>query len=190
VTQLIPSTRLKQETSLRRPGLVNLTVYPDDDRYPERFAVSRQELLRFCWATLADLVPDEAAAAARESAIDLPAILTLSQTQPRKTPHVAAARPHAPRAYQTSRGSEAHKILLGFARLGGRGLTKDARAGAEMKRPDKAPALVSRLCAGGLMRRLDANGRGGPCHEGTFELTDAGWTELRRLSPDQQQEAA
>ncbi len=62
--------RLRHSTAAKRDGSIGVRIYPGDDRFPENFRFSPQELRRFCWAVLADLDPTEAEIAQHEELLE------------------------------------------------------------------------------------------------------------------------
>lgn len=182
---------IRHAPSRRRSSDMVVTIYPGGGFDPERFAISKTELRRFAWAVLADLDPDEASAAAVESAVDLDVIRSETEglKTPRKNRGARVSRPVENKAYQTTAGSEAHLVLLGFAARPNRtGRTNDIRAG--LNNPANAAKTVSALVREGLLIRLNPTPKGGTCVEGVFQVTNRGLAEIARLETARQLEAA
>lgn len=173
------NTRLRATPSLKRADAVKVTVYPDDGRHWDTYLVSRSELVRFCWATLADLDPGEAQLAAAESGVDLKAAADGFQAQ-RRLSHLANTS-QAPRDREPAirPGSKSAAILLAFAAQPAPAETRAATADLCAELQEAGPRTVSHLIRMGFMRRINAGGR---LTVGVFEVTEQGRVEAGRLA--------
>ena len=168
---LVAPAQIRHKSSLRRPDLVNVKVFPGDGRAFETFAFDAHELRRFAWAILADYDPEEAKACAAESGHEVAALVSKARLQN------VVANPAPRREAPIVAGCDLHSLLAEIGRLGEAAMGQLKTIPLAGKTGHKA--LVQNLRIRGLVERANEGRQGSLA---VFEITDAGRATLRQAA--------